>query len=60
MIRPHRRIYATVTGLHQSSLNGLRWLLDLSCKHEKWITNRSRPKSGVRVVCPTCSCKEKR
>ena len=37
----------------QSPMNAQRWVLDLSCGHEVWITARSRPKRKT-IRCEKC------
>lgn len=45
----------TILRSDQSPMNERRWLLTLSCGHESWITQGSKPKVGKAVECPSCS-----
>jgi len=38
----------------QSPMNAQKWLLTLACKHEVWITSKSRPRR-VTVNCTVCA-----
>jgi len=42
-----------VKRITESPMNVKRWVLDLECGHEVWITSERRPKM-VTFTCPTC------
>jgi hypothetical protein len=43
-----------VVRVTQSPMNAKRWCLDLSCRHEVWVTSSRQPKRS-RVHCVECS-----
>lgn len=42
-----------VTRITQSPMNPTRWVADLACGHETWITRKARP-TATRLSCPQC------
>lgn len=47
--RPHQFVQRVT----QSPVNPTRWVLDLLCGHEVWVTSKSRPTRET-VRCPKC------
>jgi hypothetical protein len=42
-----------VERVDQSPMNAQRWVLELSCGHEEWVTSKRRPTSKT-VNCSRC------
>lgn len=38
----------------RSPMNEKRWLVELSCGHEVWVTQATSPKAGKPLRCPKC------
>ena len=47
-----------VVRVTQSPMNAQRWLLDLECGHEVWVTRRGRPTAKY-ANCEKCTEREK-
>jgi hypothetical protein len=45
---------AKVESVTQSPMNGRRWLLQLDCGHELWLTATSRPQRKT-AICLKCT-----
>ena len=43
-----------VKRVRQSPLNPMRWVLDLDCGHEVWVTAKSCPTRAT-AACPKCN-----
>ena len=48
-----------VLEVYQSPMNAKRWVLILSCHHEKWITATRKP-AGKMQECPICECEKQK
>jgi hypothetical protein len=44
-----------VTRVTQSPMNALRWVLDLACGHEAFVTSKSKPRR-TKAKCEKCGC----
>jgi hypothetical protein len=38
----------------QSPMNALRWCLDLSCGHDKWVNSDGKPSTPRQIECSKC------
>jgi len=48
-------VKTNVVRITQSPLNEMQWRLNLTCGLEVWHTQKTRPKTGKPVICPTCT-----
>ncbi len=50
---PVAKVMVEVVGVTQSPMNAARWVLDLACRHELWVTARSKPRAK-KARCTNC------
>lgn len=50
-------VKSPITHVARSPVNPQRWLLELACGHQRWITQRRRPSLRRALLCPICEAR---
>jgi hypothetical protein len=57
-VSEHKISLRQVVRVNQSPMNPLRWCIELSCRHEVWVTRKSKPKVKV-MSCAECATEQR-